>query len=204
MKFHVVTCSVAASMLAACASGGKRFNSERAKRRAAPARASATSSSTYTVVDLGTLGGAVERRQQHQQPQLGERRVGLTSSSYVHAALWKNGGFGNRPRDVRRPEQRRRMARQERPRCNFRHFGNPRQTTPRRNLVVCVNAFSRSRRAVIFAAASRGATAEMVKLPTLGGNNGFAAGANDFGHDRWLGRNAQTRLHLHQPASSRV
>ena len=151
------------------------------KTRLRPPEATAASSSTYTVVNLGTLGGAVSGANSINNHDWASGVSSLSSSSYVHAALWKNGAPAIDLGTLGRPEQRRRVARQERPRRNFREFPKfRRQSAARRNLVVRGSLFS-SAPERSYLPRLRVAKRAMIKLPTLGGNNGFAAGANESG-----------------------
>ena len=178
MKFRVVICSLLASMLASCASGGNG-SIPSAQNATLPAGA-ASPTWNYTVVDLGTLGGASSGANSINDNNWASGLSGLASSSYIHAALWKNGGS---PIDLGT-------------------LGGPNSAVewPVKNDRGLISGISetgaKQRLGEIWSCASgffpqppsghicRGfawRNGKMTKLPTLGGNNGFAAGANNFG-----------------------
>ena len=178
MKFHGATC-VLASMLAACASGGSG-SLPSVQNPAAPARASATSSSTYTVVNLGTLGGAVSGANSINNHNWASGVSSLTSSSYVHAALWKNGASATDLGTLGGPN-----SGVEWPIKNDHGVISGISEIPAKQRLgeiwSCAESFFPQPPSGHICRGFAWRNGEMVKLPTLGGNNGFAAGANESG-----------------------
>jgi probable HAF family extracellular repeat protein len=167
-------------MLDACASGGSG-SLPGAPNDAGPGGAgSATSGSSYTVVNLGTLGGASSGASSINNRDWVSGVSGLSSSSYVHAALWENGSapidlgtLGGPNSGIEWPvkndhgllsgisETTAKQRLGETWSCALGFFPQPPSGHICRGFVWQKN--------------------KMSELPTLGGNNGFAAGANESG-----------------------
>ncbi len=189
MTFRVVICSLLASMLASCASSG---NASLPSAQDAAAPAAATNPTwTYTVVDLGTLGGAVSGANSINDLNWASGFSSLTSTSYIHGALWKNGGpaidmgtLGGPNSAVEWPVKN-----------NQGLISGISETAAKQRLGEtwsCAESFFPQPPSGHICRGFAWRNGRMITLPTLGGNNGFAAGANNRGQIvGW----AETRKH---------
>ncbi len=189
MIFRVVTCSLLASMLASCASSGSG-SLPSAQGAAAPAAAT-NPTWNYTVVDLGTLGGAASGANSINDLNWASGFSTLASTSYIHAALWKNGGSTIDMGTLGGPN-----SAVEWPVKNNRGLiSGIAETGAKQRLGEiwsCAEAFFPQPPSGHICRGFAWRNGRMMKLPTLGGNNGFAAGANNRGQIvGW----AETRKH---------
>jgi probable HAF family extracellular repeat protein len=189
MRFHILPYMLMASVLAACASGGSG-SLPGAANSVARSAGGATSGYSYTVTNLGTLGGPASGANSINNENWASGFSTLTSSSYVHAALWKDGGAG----------------------IDLGTLGGPNSGVEwpvknDRGLISGIAETAQAQRlgeiwscAAFFPPPPSGhicrgfawKNGRMTKLPTLGGNNGFAAGANEIGQ---IAGWAETRKH---------
>lgn len=178
MKFRVVTCSLLGLMLASCASGGSG-SLLGAQNAAAPAGANSAARS-YTVVDLEPLGGTSSGASSINDSNWVSGLSSLTSSSYIHAALWKNGGSAIDLGTLGGPN-----SGVEWPVKNDRGLISGISETGAKQRLgeiwSCAEAFFPQPPSGHICRGFAWQNGTMTKLPTLGGNNGFAAGANDLG-----------------------
>ena len=180
MKFHVVTCSLFASLLAACGSGPSASLPGTQRASMQNGGGSATSSSTYTVVNLGTLGGAVSGANSINDRNWASGVSTLSSSSYVHAALWKNGGSPIDLETLGGPNS----AVEWPVKNDHGLLSGISETSAKQRLGEiwsCAEAFFPQPPSGHICRGFAWQNGVMTKLPTLGGNNGFAAGANESG-----------------------
>ncbi|MBV8066787.1 MAG: hypothetical protein JO113_02335 [Candidatus Eremiobacteraeota bacterium] len=191
MKFHVVTMALATVALAACSSSGSGPVPATQNAVAGLGNQGATSSNSYTVTNLGTLGGAVAGANSINNRNWASGFSALTSSSYIHAALWKNGGSGIDLGTLGGPN-----SGVEWPVKNDRGLisGIAETSAAQRlgEIWSCAAAFFPQPPSGHICRGFAWSDGKMTKLPTLGGNNGFAAGANERGEIvGW----AETRKH---------
>jgi probable HAF family extracellular repeat protein len=189
MTFRVVTCFLLASMLASCASGGS--GSLPSAQNAVTGAGAASPAWSYAVVDLGTLGGASSGANSINNTDWASGLSSLASSSYIHAALWKNGGSAIDLGTLGGPN-----SAVEWPVKNERGLISGISETGAKQRLgeiwSCAEAFFPQPPSGHICRGFVWRNGTMTKLPTLGGNNGFAAGANNFGQIvGW----AETRRH---------
>jgi probable HAF family extracellular repeat protein len=177
MKFRIAACTLALTILAGCQSsvGGGPPGAG-----AVPPANSEQSSPQYRVTQLQPLGGSFAAGSSINNPGWVTGLSTLTSSPYIHAALWQN---GSGPTDLGT-------------------LGGPNSAVewPVKNdnsLISGISETSASQQlgeiwscaAAFFPPPPSGHICRgfawhrghMLQLPTLGGNNGFAAGANNAG-----------------------
>jgi probable HAF family extracellular repeat protein len=181
MKFNVIITALLASALAACTSsagGGSPFAPGNAT--AGSGVSGSTSASTYTVTDLGTLGGPVSGANSINNENWASGFSTLTSSSYLHAALWENGSAARDLGTLGGPN-----SGVEWPVKNdhglISGIAETAQAQRLGEIWSCAAAFFPQPPSGHICRGFAWQDGKMRKLPTLGGNNGFAAGANDEG-----------------------
>jgi probable HAF family extracellular repeat protein len=189
MKFTIFGSALIALALAACSSLSPSLPGA---QNAPPATRTSHAGSGYgyTVTNLGTLGGTVSGANSLNNRNWASGFSTLASSSYVHAALWRNGGSAIDLGTLGGPN-----SGVEWPVKNDRGLisGVAETSEPQRlgEVWSCAAFFPQPPSGHI----CRGFALRngmMRKLPTLGGNNGFAAGANESGEIvGW----AETRKH---------
>jgi probable HAF family extracellular repeat protein len=190
MKFHVVPCLLAASALSACAqSGGSSLPGTQSA--AAPAQSNPTTSSSYTVVSLAPLGGSSSGANSINNRNWASGVSSLSSSSYIHAALWENGGAPTDLGTLGGPNS----AVEWPVKNDHGLISGIAETSAAQHLGEvwsCAEAFFPQPPSGHICRGFAWQNQRMSKLPTLGGNNGFAAGANNHGEIvGW----AETRKH---------
>lgn len=176
MKFHVAAYALSALVLAACTSNAGTGGTAQQSGMLPAGSASAQ----YTIVNLGSLGGSSSGANSINNRKWASGFSTLASGTYQHAALWKNGS----------------------PAIDLGTLGGPNSAVEwpvnnARGLISGISETSASQKlGEVWSCAlgffpqppsghiCRGFAWEngkMVKLGTLGGNNGFAAGANNRG-----------------------
>jgi probable HAF family extracellular repeat protein len=165
------------ALVVGCSAGG---GSNQATQSLTPATTRGATSAQYTVVNLGTLGGASSGANSINNRNWASGVSSLTSSSYVHAALWKNGGSAIDLGTLGGPNS----AVEWPVKNDHGLIAGIAETSAAQRLGEtwsCAEAFFPQPPSghICRGFAWRGST--MTKLPTLGGNNGFATGANGRG-----------------------
>ena len=89
MKFRIAACTPALMILAACSSA---TTAGPASNGAALPMNSGQASAQYTVTELQPIGGGVAGGSSINNEGWASGFSSLTSSAYLHAALWQNGG----------------------------------------------------------------------------------------------------------------
>jgi probable HAF family extracellular repeat protein len=174
MKFCNVSHIFAIALLAGCASIGSSSQDSANPQIAAPTAIG------YTVVDLGTLGGTSSAAVSINDNDWVSGFSGLSGGSpYLHATLWRTsrlsdlGTLGGPNSAVEWPVK------------NVRGLlAGISETSAKQRLGEvwsCAEAFFPQPPSGHICRGFVWHDAGMVALPTLGGNNGFAAGANDLG-----------------------
>ncbi|MBV9720120.1 MAG: hypothetical protein JOZ77_12445 [Candidatus Eremiobacteraeota bacterium] len=177
MKFHVAAYAAAASLLAGCASGG---SSGPIQSSSVLPASSSDSSSQYSVAPLEPLGGSNAGANSINNLNWASGTSSLASSSYIHATLWENAG----------------------PPMDLGTLGGPNSGVewPVKNdhgLISGISETSKKQKLGEIWSCAEGFFPQppsghicrgfawwnnrMIALPTFGGNNGFAAGANNHG-----------------------
>lgn len=148
-------------------------------------------SAQYTVTNLGTLGGASSGANSINNRNWASGFSSLTSGSYIHAALWENGSSPIDLGTLGGPN-----SAVEWPVKNDHGLiaGISETNEPQKlgETWSCAEGFFPQPPTGHICRGFAWQNHHMTKLPTLGGNNGFAAGANDRGQIvGW----AETRKH---------
>lgn len=187
MNFRVITYSLAASILAGCASNASGGSAQQSAMLPAGSR----QSSQYTVVELPPLGGSAAGADSINNLNWASGFSSLTSSSYLHAALWENGGSPVDLGTLGGPN-----SAVEWPVKNDRGLISGISETAKKQRLgevwSCAEAFFPQPPSGHICRGFAWRNGSMTALPTLGGNNGFAAGANERGEIvGW----AETRKH---------
>jgi probable HAF family extracellular repeat protein len=199
MRFQVSACLLLASVLAACASGAGN-SLLGAQSATATGASNHLSSSGYTVTDLGTLGGASAGASSINNHNWVSGLSSLTSGSFIHAALWENGSspidlgtLGGPNSGVEWPVKN-----------DHGLISGISETAAKQRLGEiwsCAEGFFPQPPSGHICLGFAWQQNKISKLPTLGGNNGFAAGANNHGEIvGW----AETRKHDHTCTSPQV
>jgi probable HAF family extracellular repeat protein len=176
MTLRILTSALAAAILAACAS-----NAPLPGTQTVGSAAPAYGSEQYTVVNLGTLGGASSGASSINNRAWISGLSSLPgSSSYIHAALWQRnekitdlGTLGGPNSAVEWPVKN-----------NSGLISGISETAAPQKLGEiwsCAAAFFAPPPSGHICRGFAWQNGTMTQLPTLGGNNGFAAGANDSG-----------------------
>lgn len=190
MRFQVLTCLLVAATLVACASGGG--NSLLGPQGSGPTAAvNHATSSGYNVLNLGTLGGASSGANSINNRNWASGLSSLTSSSFIHAALWENGSAPIDLGTLGGPN-----SAVEWPVKNDRGLisGIAETAAAQRlgEIWSCAESFFPQPPSGHICRGFAWQKNKIIELPTLGGNNGFAAGANNRGEIvGW----AETRKH---------
>src|SRR5579863_674263 len=144
-----------------------------------PAIRTATSAQ-YTVVSLGTLGGASSGANSINNRNWASGLSSSTSSSYIHAALWENGSspvdlgtLGGPNSAVEWPVKNDRGL--------IAGISETNEAQKLGETWSCAESFFPQPPSGHVCRGFAWQNHHMTTLPTLGGNNGFAAGANDRG-----------------------
>ena len=151
----------------------------------------AATSAQYTVVSLGTLGGASAGASSINNRNWASGLSSLSSSPYIHATLWENGSSPIDLSTLGGPN-----SAVEWPVKNDRGLiSGISETNEAQKLGEtwsCAESFFPQPPSGHICRGFAWENHHMTQLPTLGGNNGFAAGANDRGQIvGW----AETRKH---------
>jgi probable HAF family extracellular repeat protein len=181
-----ITLSLLALTLTACSTSGGGSTPQ----ISSPTVRTATSAQ-YTVVGLGTLGGASAGANSINNRNWASGLSSLGSSSYIHAALWENGSSPVDLSTLGGPN-----SAVEWPVKNDRGLiSGISETNEAQKLGEtwsCAESFFPQPPSGHICRGFAWQNHRMTQLPTLGGNNGFAAGANDRGQIvGW----AETRKH---------
>jgi probable HAF family extracellular repeat protein len=176
MKLHVVAVAWAAALLAGCASGGAGS----APQQNAILPAGHAQSQQYTVAALDPLAGSSAGASSINNLNWVSGVSSLASSSYQHAALWENGGsamdlgtLGGPNSGVEWPVKN-----------DHGLISGISETSAAQKLGEtwsCAAAFFPQPPSGHICRGFAWRNGRMTGLRTLGGNNGFAAGANDRG-----------------------
>ncbi len=176
MTLRILTPALAAAILAACTS-----NAAMPGTQTTGGGAPAYGSVTYTVVNLGTLGGASSGASSINDRAWISGLSSLPASSpYIHATLWKAneriidlGTLGGPNSAVDWPVKN----------TNGLISGISETAAPQQlgEIWSCAAAFFPPPPSGHICRGFAWQNGSMTQLPTLGGNNGFAAGANDSG-----------------------
>ncbi len=177
MKVQILCAALSGAILAGCAANGA--GSSGGQNALLPAGSSKTSSE-YAVVALDPLGGSSAGANSINNLNWASGVSSLTSSSYIHAALWENGGspmdlgtLGGPNSAVEWPVKN-----------DHGLISGISETSGQQKLGEvwsCAEAFFPQPPSGHICRGFAWAHGKMVALPTLGGNNGFAAGANEHG-----------------------
>lgn len=177
MKFRIAACTLALTILAGCSSpttGGSGSNS------AALPMNSGQTSAQYAVTELQPIGGGVAGGSSINNVGWASGFSSLASSTYLHAALWQNGGTPTDLGTLGGPN-----SAVEWPVKNDNGLisGIAETSAPQQlgEIWSCAFAFFPQPPSGHICRGFAWYRGQMRQLPTLGGNNGFAAGANDNG-----------------------
>ena len=177
MKFRIAACTPALMILAACSSA---TTPGPASNGAALPMNSGQASAQYTVTELQPIGGGVAGGSSINNEGWASGFSSLTSSAYLHAALWQNGGAPTDLGTLGGPN-----SAVEWPVKNDNGLisGISETNAPQQlgEIWSCAAAFFPQPPSGHICRGFAWRRGEMRQLPTLGGNNGFAAGANDNG-----------------------
>ncbi len=187
MRVHVAAYALAGLAVSSCASGTGTAPSQ---SNALPPAGSSTASQ-YSVSSLNPLGGSAAGGNSINNQNWASGISSLASSSYIHAALWENGGspidlgtLGGPNSGVEWPVKNDRGL-----------ISGISETSAAQKLGEvwsCAEAFFPQPPSGHICRGFAWRKNMMTQLPTLGGNNGFAAGANNAGEIvGW----AETRKH---------
>ena len=178
MKRNVFSPALAAALIAGCSSGANAPVPS-AGSNAAPS-SSRDGSASYAVVNLGTLGGASSAASSINNHQWVSGLSSLPSSAYIHAALWKHQSSAQDLGTLGGPN-----SAIEWPLKNdsglLAGISETPQMQPRGETWSCAKAFFPQPPTGHVCRGFAWRTNAMHRLPTLGGDNGIAAGANDRG-----------------------
>jgi probable HAF family extracellular repeat protein len=178
MKFRVLFTALAASLLASCS--GAQNGATPAALPANSGASSATSGYAYNVTNLGTLGGSLSGANSINNRNWASGFSTLSSGVYFHAALWENGGSGIDLGTLGGPN-----SGVEWPAKNNRGLisGISETSAPQKlgEVWSCAFAFFPQPPSGHICRGFAWENNKMTALPTFGGNNGFAAGANNAG-----------------------
>lgn len=170
-----ITLSLLALTLTACSTSGGASTPQ----TNSPTLRAATSAQ-FTVVSLGTLGGASSGANSINNRNWASGLSSLTSSSYIHAALWENGSspidlgtLGGPNSAVEWPVKNDRGL--------IAGISETNEAQKLGETWSCAESFFPQPPSGHICRGFAWQNHHMTKLPTLGGNNGFAAGANDRG-----------------------
>ncbi|HLX26669.1 MAG TPA: hypothetical protein VKR05_06725 [Candidatus Cybelea sp.] len=178
MKFHLIAYALALAVLAGCASnaggGGSASTSALLPAGGSPV------SYQYTVEALDPLGGTLAGANSINNQNWASGISTLTSGSYFHAALWENGGAAMDLGTLGGPN-----SGVEWPNKSDRGLiaGISETSAPQKlgEIWSCALAFFPQPPSGHICLGFAWRNGAMSALPTLGGNNGFAAGANEHG-----------------------
>lgn len=177
MKFHLVAYALAFA-LAGCASNANGGGP--ASTSAVIPAAGSPLSSQYTVEALQPLGGTLAGANSINNQNWASGISTLTSGSYFHAALWENGGAAIDLGTLGGPN-----SGVEWPNKSDRGLiaGISETSAPQKlgEIWSCAQAFFPQPPSGHICRGFAWRNSAMSALPTLGGNNGFAAGSNQHG-----------------------
>lgn len=177
MKFHLVAYALALALPAGC---GPSVSTSSPPQAGALLPSQSMPSSQYTVVALAPLGGSTAGANSINNQNWASGISSLTSSPYIHAALWENGGapidlgtLGGPNSAVEWPVKNDRGV-----------ISGISETSAQQRLGEvwsCAQGFFPQPPSGHICRGFAWQNGNMSALPTLGGNNGFAAGANEHG-----------------------
>ncbi|HEV3089833.1 MAG TPA: hypothetical protein VGX91_00155 [Candidatus Cybelea sp.] len=180
MGFRVYIFSLTAAWSAALLAGCGMAGAPLSQTQAFAPQAHAATSAEYSVTNLGTLGGASSGGNSINNRNWVSGFSSLTSGSYLHAALWENGGSAMDLGTLGGPN-----SAVEWPVKNDRGLisgiAETSQAQRLGEVWSCAEGFFPQPPSGHVCLGFAWEHGKMTKLPTLGGNNGFAAGANDRG-----------------------
>ncbi len=172
MNQRIILSLLALTLTACSTSGGSPLANSPTVRTATSAQ--------YTVVSLATLGGASSGANSINNRNWASGLSSLASSSYIHAALWENGGAPIDLGTLGGPN-----SAVEWPVNNDRGLiAGISETNEAQKLGEtwsCAEGFFPQPPSGHICRGFAWQNHHMTQLPTLGGNNGFATGANDRG-----------------------
>jgi probable HAF family extracellular repeat protein len=180
MKFRVSTQLLATALLAACASNQSGSLPSGFQATSSSAARSQSTNYQYSVAALGTLGGSIAGGNSINDNDWVSGISTLASGTYLHAALWEDGTSGTDLGTLGGPN-----SGVEWPVKNEHGLisGISETSEPQKlgEVWSCALAFFPQPPSGHVCRGFAWENGHMTKLPTLGGNNGFAAGANDRG-----------------------
>lgn len=179
--FNALTPALIGALLAGCSGLGSTATPQTPQStQAVNPQAPPATSTQYSVQNLGTLGGAVSGGNSINNRAWVSGFSTLASGSYLHAALWKDGGTGIDLGTLGGPN-----SAVEWPVKNTRGLiSGIAETSQAQQLGEtwsCASGFFPQPPSNHICRGFAWQHGKMTKLPTLGGNNGFATGANDRG-----------------------
>lgn len=179
MRLHFVPCALVFT-LSACSSNGIGGSLPGGTAVASGAAVGASSSYGYNVTNLGTLGGSLSGANSINNHNWASGFSTLASGSYFHAALWQNGSaavdlgtLGGPNSGVEWPVKNDRGL--------ISGIAETSQSQPHGEIWSCAAGFFPQPPSGHVCRGFAWHHGKMMKLPTLGGANGFAAGANEAG-----------------------
>ncbi|HEX3672253.1 MAG TPA: hypothetical protein VHT92_11175 [Candidatus Cybelea sp.] len=177
MKFRIVACTLALTILAACSSA---TTGAPVSNGAALPMNSGQTPAQYTLTALQPIGGGVAGGSSINNEGWASGFSSLASSAYLHAALWQNGGAATDLGTLGGPN-----SAVEWPVKNDNGLisGIAETSAPQQfgEIWSCAAAFFPQPPSGHICRGFAWHRGHMRQLPTLGGNNGFAAGANENG-----------------------